>query len=124
MTKESFVQALQKREDGEISITVKGRRSGRAITLPVWFVLEGTTLWLLPVKGGRTQWYQNLLADPTITIRTGRQRQTFQARAVNDPETVGAVVTQFRKKYTPGEIARYYTGLDVAVEVALEPGAE
>ena len=35
----------------EIKITVTGRKSGRAISIPVWFVLEGDKLYLLPVQG-------------------------------------------------------------------------
>jgi hypothetical protein len=27
----------------------------------VWFVLEGQKLYLLPVKGSETQWYNNVL---------------------------------------------------------------
>ena len=36
----------------EITISVTGRKSGRSISNPVWFVLEGDKLYLLPVKGG------------------------------------------------------------------------
>src|SRR5438128_9190266 len=35
----------------EINISVTGRKSGRAISRPVWFVLEGDKLYLLPVQG-------------------------------------------------------------------------
>ena len=40
----------------EIKISVTGRKSGRAISRPVWFVLEGDKLYLLPVQGSDTQW--------------------------------------------------------------------
>ncbi len=55
--------ALRERLAGvrEINITVTGRKSGRAITIPVWFVLEGENLYLLPVLGADTQWYKNVL---------------------------------------------------------------
>ena len=33
----------------EIKITVTGRKSGRAISIPVWFVLENDNLYLVPV---------------------------------------------------------------------------
>jgi hypothetical protein len=45
----------------QIKISVTGRKSGRAISIPVWFVLEGEKLYLLPVQGSDTQWYKNLL---------------------------------------------------------------
>ncbi|MDR7520049.1 MAG: hypothetical protein QN131_11820 [Armatimonadota bacterium] len=60
---------------------------------------------------------KNVLTNPTITIRVGRRRQTFTARPVRDAQRVQAVVQKFRARYTPGEIARYYTGLDAAVRI-------
>jgi hypothetical protein len=41
----------------QINITVTGRKSGRAISNPVWFVLDEDRLYLLPVQGSDTQWY-------------------------------------------------------------------
>ncbi len=38
----------------EIILTVKGRKSGRDILRPVWFVHEGNTLYLLLVEGTDT----------------------------------------------------------------------
>jgi GTP-binding protein EngB required for normal cell division len=35
----------------QIKISVIGRKSGRTISIPVWFVLEGDKLYLLPVPG-------------------------------------------------------------------------
>jgi hypothetical protein len=52
----------------EIRLSVKGRKSGNDIPRPVWFVHEGSTLFLLPVQGSDTNWYKNLLADPTLKI--------------------------------------------------------
>ncbi len=44
----------------EITLSVKGRKSGRDIPRPVWFVHEGNTLYLLPVQGSDTNWYKNM----------------------------------------------------------------
>jgi len=35
----------------QINLSVTGRKSGRTISIPVWFVLEGEKLYLLPVQG-------------------------------------------------------------------------
>ena len=48
----------------EIELTVKGRKSGRDIPRPVWFVRKGKTLYLLPVNGSDTDWYKNMLVNP------------------------------------------------------------
>ena len=55
----------------EITITVTGRKSGRTISLPIWFVLDDGKLYLLPVKGSDTQWYKNVLKDASIRIDAG-----------------------------------------------------
>ena len=52
----------------EIELTVTGRSSGRKTTRPVWFVQEGKSLYLLPVSGSDTEWYKNMLKNPTIML--------------------------------------------------------
>jgi nucleotide-binding universal stress UspA family protein len=48
--------------------SVKGRKSGRDIPRPVWFVHEDNTLYLLPNYGSDTNWYKNFLANQTLKI--------------------------------------------------------
>jgi len=120
MVQVDFAKALRDRE--EITITVKGRRSGREIKLPVWFVLEGKTLWLLPVHGSRTQWFRNVLVDPTITVRAGRQALTAAGRPSRARSAVERIVEQFRKKYTARLVAQYYDRTDVIVDVPIAGG--
>jgi len=117
MAQAEFVKALRGRE--EISITVKGRRSGREVRLPVWFTLEGKTLWLLPMHGARTQWYRNVLADRMITVRAGRQALAVVVRPRRARTAVRRVVDQFRTKYSAELVARYYDHSDAVVEVPL-----
>jgi hypothetical protein len=38
----------------QINISVIGRKSGNTISIPVWLVLEGEKLYLLPVHGSDT----------------------------------------------------------------------
>jgi deazaflavin-dependent oxidoreductase (nitroreductase family) len=71
-----IADALKSRR--EISITVTGRRSGKQITIPVWFVSDQNALWLLPVYGSNTQWYQNLQKNRAITIEAGNERRKLR----------------------------------------------
>lgn len=112
-----FRQSLRRRK--EILITVRGRRTGRKITLPVWFVLQGETLWLLSINGPRTQWFRNVLADPTIVITAGERRRTVTGTPVTGRAAVRPVAELFRAKYGRADVARYYARLDAAVRVAL-----
>ena len=99
----------------EITITVTGRKSGRSVSIPVWFVLEGDKLYLLPVQGSDTQWYKNVLKNPKIRISAGDAEAEITAVPITDPKQVSAVAEKFRKKYGAGEVKKYYSKFDVAV---------
>ena len=115
MPEVALADALQKRK--QISITVTGRRTGKQITIPVWFVSERDAIWLLPVYGSNTQWYKNLQKNRAITVQAGSEKHEGRARLLKDRDSVCEVVRQFREKYTPEEIKRWYQGLDVAGHV-------
>ena len=52
----------------EINITVPAESQDARSRIPVWFVLEDDTLYLLPVQGSDTQSYKNVLKNPSIRI--------------------------------------------------------
>jgi deazaflavin-dependent oxidoreductase (nitroreductase family) len=118
MANDDFTRTLNRRR--QISITVTGHHTGRAITIPVWFVHSDGALWLLPVYGSETQWYRNLEKDRAITIQAGEIHRDFRARLLKDTAAVSSVIEQFREKYTAEEIKRWYTRLDVAVKIPFE----
>jgi hypothetical protein len=103
----------------EIDLTVTGRVSGREISRPVWFVREREKLYLLPVTGSRSQWYKNLVRTPSIGLTAGGIEYRVTGSPVTDPAKVGHVVGDFRARYGAGDVAKYYSNPDVAVEVAL-----
>jgi deazaflavin-dependent oxidoreductase (nitroreductase family) len=115
MPEDDFAKALKRRR--QVAITVTGRRTGRAITIPVWFVSDERGFSLLPVYGSKTQWYRNLQKDRAMTIHAGARRRDLRARLLNDKRAVSAVIRQFREKYTSEGIKRWYSGLDVAVQI-------
>ena len=117
MPSDAFLQSLRRRK--EISITVRGRRSGRKITVPVWFVLEDRTLWLLPVTGSRSQWFRNVAADPTIVLHAGQARKTVAAEPTTGRILARRVAGLFREKYGRSDVARYYSLFDATVRVPL-----
>ncbi len=99
----------------EINISVTGRKSGRAISIPVWFVLEEDKLYLLPVQGSDTQWYKNVLNNPTIRIDARGAEAEVKGVPVTDATQVSSVVKKFRDKYGAGDVKKYYSKFDVAV---------
>ena len=115
---DDFIEALQGQR--EISISVIGRKTGRQISLPVWFVLERQILYLLPVKGARTQWLRNLKRNPSITLRCRGQRLTREAQVVQDSQRVEELVSKLRTKYRDDHVARWYSAFDTCVAVPLQ----
>ncbi len=119
MSKADLHQRLNRAD--EVRLTVKGRKSGRDIPRLVWFVYEGNTLYLLPVQGSDTNWYKNLLADSTlkISVNGGGEEEVPAARGkpITDSNMVDDIVRKFKSKYGEGDVKKYYTKFDVAVEV-------
>jgi deazaflavin-dependent oxidoreductase (nitroreductase family) len=103
----------------EITITVTGRTSGRAISLPVWFVLEAEKLYLLPVEGSNTQWYKNVLKNPAIQVEARDAKGEFKLAFVTDKKQVASVVERFRGKYGAVDVKKYYSKFDVALTAQL-----
>ena len=99
----------------QITLTVTGRKSGRPISRPVWFVFEDENLYLLPVHGSDTQWYQNVLKDPKIVVEARGAEGEFRVRPIKGAEGVNSVVEQFRAKYGAEDVKKYYSKFDVAV---------
>lgn len=70
----------------QIKISLIGRKSGRTISIPVWFVSEREKLYLLPVKGSDTQWYRNVVKNPSIRIDARGVEAEFRATPVSAPK--------------------------------------
>ena len=103
----------------QIKLSVVGRKTGKTILILVWFVLEGEKLYLLPVQGSDTQWYKNVLKNPSIRIDARGAGGDFRAVPVTDSKAVQSVVEKFREKYGARDVKKYYTKFDVAVLIEL-----
>jgi deazaflavin-dependent oxidoreductase (nitroreductase family) len=103
----------------EINLTVVGRKSGRSLSRPVWFVLDGDRLYLLPVKGSDSEWYRNILKTPRMSIDARGESTELHAVAITKPAEVKAVVDKFKEKYGAEDVKKYYSKFDVAVAAKL-----
>lgn len=103
----------------ELSLTVRGRKSGQDISRPVWFVHEGNTLYLLPVQGSDTNWYRNVLEDPTMKISVDGKELSGKAKIITDANKAKEIVDKFKLKYGNLDIKKYYTKFDVGIEFPL-----
>ena len=117
MAQTDFRTALQ--GANEIEITVTGRTSGRSLSYPIWFAVDGDKLYLIPVKGSDTEWYKNLRKQPTMRLSARGRSLTSNPRFLTDQAQLDKVLEKFRDKYGRN-VKSYYPQYDVAVEVPLE----
>ena len=110
MSKADLYQKLNRAS--EITLSVKGRNSHRDIPRPVWFIHVDNTLYLLPNHGSDTNWYMNMLVDPTLRITVDGVRLPARGKPIKDSSRVDDILRKFQSKY--GEVKRYYTKLDVS----------
>jgi hypothetical protein len=108
-----FLDALKSKSEVELAV----KRSGKWTTRLVWFVVDGATVYLLPVYGTDTKWYKHVTTNPEITLSVGGKKIRAQARPLLDAQQIADVTNRFRSKY--GELERYYRKLDVAIAVAI-----
>jgi deazaflavin-dependent oxidoreductase (nitroreductase family) len=73
-------------------LTQRGRKSGLPRHTMLEYSIVDGRIYISPGWGTRTRWYQNVLADPHVTVQM-------------DGETFGAVVQQV---FDDGELARVY----------------
>ena len=117
MSNQEFMKALD--ASSEVDLTVTGRASGREISIPVWFVHEGDTLYLVPINGSDSDWYKNVLTHPTIGLSQGGSDLSARATPITGTPRVEQILDKFRAKYGPKDVAAYYPKHDVAAEVPL-----
>jgi hypothetical protein len=117
MSKGDLHQKLD--SESEITLSVNGRKSGKDIPRPVWFAYEGSMLYLLPVQGSDTNWYKNLLSNPMLKISVNNTEILARGQPITDSNGVKEIIKKFKSKYGEGDIKKYYTKFDVAVEVPL-----
>ena len=80
---------------------------------------ETNSLYLLPVHGSDTNWYKNMLVDPTLKISVNGIEISERGKQITDTSMVDDIVEKFKSKYGEGDVKKYYTNFDVAVEVTL-----
>lgn len=116
------IEALQDRlaRYRQIKLTVIGRKSGKTISVPAWFVAEGDALYLLPVRGSDTQWYRNVLNNPSIRIDARGTDAEFRGTSITEPDAVKSVIEKFREKYGAKDVKKYYSKFDVAVVLKVQ----
>lgn len=102
-------------------LTTRGRVSGRAHRIEVWFALDGATLYMLSGGRERSDWVKNLRATPEVTVELGPRRFAGRARIVvheaEDERARRLVHDKYASSYG-GDLSRWRrSALPVAVDL-------
>lgn len=100
MTSEPPAEWLRDRAEIECCyLTTTGRRSGRPHEIEIWFGVIDATLCLISGNGPTADWYQNLVADPAVSVRIGHETRSGRARVVSDADERRRVGDAMGAKY-------------------------
>lgn len=70
-------------------VTMTGRKSGQAVTLPLMYVPHGREVLLVASLGGAPRhpmWYHNLIANSRVTIQVGSEPRAMTVRQASSEE--------------------------------------
>jgi len=84
----------------EVRLTTRGRKSGRARTVTIWFVAcDDGSLWVQHANPAPAQWYRNLLSDPEVEVDFGAGPVPARAVPLRDADEILQVLRRIRRKY-------------------------
>jgi deazaflavin-dependent oxidoreductase (nitroreductase family) len=104
---------------GEVTISVNGRKTGKKLSTPVWFLLdeEKNRVIIVPVSGSKTNWFKNLERNPQIELASDVASTRATATIVRDADQAKRIVEKLKQKYRPEWSESYYKPRDVHIEV-------
>ena len=79
-------------------ITTRGRKSGKPHTVTIWFLAEGTTVYLATLNAKR-DWVRNLEKTPEIVLDVDGLRVRGRATIIADPGVDAHVRDLLARKY-------------------------
>ena len=101
------------REPKYLYLTTTRRVSGRPRRIEIWFTRHAGRYYLVAEHGRRSQWVQNLLADPAVRVRVGARSMRGRARVV-DRHAESALADEVRRRSEE----KYGWGDGLVVEIA------
>jgi deazaflavin-dependent oxidoreductase (nitroreductase family) len=83
-------------------ITVRGRKSGRTYTLPVNYVQDGKTIYILPGMPEKKTWWRNLRGGAPVTLTLNGKSVNGSALVLEgQPEAAAEALRLTLKRFPP-----------------------
>ena len=105
---------------GEGKSTVVTRKTMKEVSVAIWFVVQDGTVYLVPVRGSATNWYENVLENSRVRIDISGHPFDGTAVPIQDRERVTAIMSLFRDKYGDRNCRNFFADrVNVAVSVVV-----
>ena len=78
-------------------LTTRGRKSGQPRHTPIEYRRHGRKIYLVSAWGVRPNWYQNILADPVVTVQLGDKTYSARGHQVQDTAEALRALSLFRR---------------------------
>ena len=101
-------------------LTTRGRVTGSEHEIEIWYVREGSTLYLLAGAGDRSDWVRNLQVEPVVRVRIDDVTHDARGRVVTDPDEDRHARTVVFEKYQPRNDGELVTWRERALPVAID----
>ena len=120
-----------KRKNPVLLLTTTGAKSGRPITVPLNYTVDGDRLVVIASAGGSARhpaWFRNLLAHPNVVIEHDGETHQARAHVVAEPDRTRLYDNQvaampffdgYRKRVKAREIP--VVAFELVGEVGFEP---
>jgi deazaflavin-dependent oxidoreductase (nitroreductase family) len=109
-----------------LRLTTIGRRSGKAHTVTIWFVVaDAQRLYVQHARGPTADWFKNLRKNSAVQVDVGDGPLPAVARELTDPVEVARVLRLIRRKYWFAWVFQVLgmTRQAVAAEIVIRDGA-
>jgi deazaflavin-dependent oxidoreductase (nitroreductase family) len=94
-------------------LTTRGRRTGLAREIEIWFIQRDGRYYVIAEHGERAQWVQNIRLDSRVEVRLGESHFAAFARVV-DAGTESALVEVVQRL----SVEKYGWGDGLVVEIS------
>lgn len=106
-----------------VRLITRGRKSGQPRSVKLWFVVAGSSsIFVQHASSAPSQWYRNLLAEPSVEVDFGAGPIPARAVAVTEPRKVGEILRLVRRKYFFAKLIQWLgrRATPLAAEIILE----
>jgi deazaflavin-dependent oxidoreductase (nitroreductase family) len=92
-----------------VRLTHYGRKTGMPHQVTIWFLVDGTTVYLVTMDMER-HWTRNVQARPEVRLEIGEEKFAGEVGLVSEAAEIARVVEMMKKKYWMSRIYLWFRG--------------